>query len=230
MRKLTGLVALSLLAALPAVAHGQVTVGEDGTANAFPFGGTFTNLHPTVYQEIYNATAFSGPINIASIDFFRELGVPLNTMTFTLSFSTTTLGLNVDSPGNISSTNYNGNDGANNTLFGTFSITGDAPDVLTFSGTPFLYTPATGNLLLDLRIVSFTGSGDSFFEDNGFSGNGEISRVTDFGTSNTGFGLVTEFDPAAVSTPPSTVPEPSSIGLLATGLAGLTAFRRRQRR
>jgi hypothetical protein len=149
-------------------------------------------------------------------------------MDFTLSLSTTSLGLNVDGAGGISSTNPDGNVGADQTLFGSFSIGGAAPSTLSFVGTPFFYDPSLGNLLLDLRVTDITGTpqgeGNAYFQ--AMNNSTDFSRAHDFGSEFTEWGLVTRFD---YGTAP-VVPEPATMTLLATGLVGMLGARRRRRK
>jgi PEP-CTERM motif len=211
--------------AMPAAA--QVTVGTwDGSGNCFPFGCDL-GFPSTYYQQVYSASAFSNAGFITGLDFFiqPDFQYNLNTMNFTMSLSTTSLGLNVDGSGGISSSNPDANLGADNALFGNFSISGAAPSTLSFTGVPFYYDPALGNLLLDIRVTSLTGADPSlrsFYQEQQDAP--LFSRATDFGTEFEGVGLVTQFDYGPV-------PEPGTMTLLATGLAGMAGagWRRRKR-
>lgn len=208
---LTGACALTLSA-------GSITVGIDNSGNTFPFGYPIDGPG-TRYQEAYSSTLFSGPITITGIDFFLQSNGPdtLYDATFTLSLSTITTDVN-----DLSDTDFDSNLGADNSLFTTVSLSGDSGSELSFTGTPFLYNPADGNLLLDIQITNIISTGNAAFEDVGPSGPDTIARYQNFGTGTTGYGLVTEFD---FSSP---VPEPASFGLLAVGLGGMLFTCRRK--
>ena len=200
------------------VSAGSMMVGVDNTGNYFPFG--FPAAGPgTQYQEAYSSSLFSGPISISGIDFFLQPGGLDNALyeaTFTLSLSTITTDVN-----DLSDTNLNSNVGANNTFFTTLSLSGLSGNELNFTGIPFMYNPAAGNLLLDIQITSINCTGAAAFEDDGPDGPPTIARYQNFGAGTSGFGLVTEFDFC------SEAPEPGSLGLIAVGLTGIILCIRR---
>jgi len=206
----TGAPAASLVVGLPAT----------GT-NAFPFGGGFATggAFATRYQQAYAANDFStvgGPILITGVDFLSGSG-NLAPSTYSLYFSTITAGIDT-----LSNVSFDSNRGADNTLFATLTLAGTAPPTLTFSGIPFFYNPAHGNLLLD--IVVSPGGVDA---NGGFGGSymasdsafGIFSRYHNFGSSNIGWGLVTQFDYQVV-------PEPSLTALICLALMLAGTFRR----
>jgi PEP-CTERM motif-containing protein len=116
------------------------------------------------------------------------------------------------------------------------------------SASPFSYDPAAGNLLLDIAVSytddpladyptlpNYFDADSTAYADEAFLP-GSIGRawmsnsnVASFGPGTGGDlrGLVTEFGPAG---PQTVVPEPSTIGLLATGLIGIAGVARRRRR
>src|ERR1700722_1492050 len=202
----------------------SVTIGSDNGANGFPFSGPFIGYTGTDYQEAYASSDFTGPMEITGIDFFlgaAEKGT-LYSGTYTLSLSVISSDI-----GSLSSTDLSSNLGSDNTVFETVNLSGAAPSVLTFTGTPFLYDPSQGNLLLDISVAGGSGGSGSFYQDNEGVGSG-VARYQNFGSGNgIGLGLVTEFD---ANSSQSTVPEPGTLSLLGCcGLVGLLVQRLRRR-
>jgi hypothetical protein len=197
----------------------SLNVGVNNGGNFFPFGGPATGFAGTRYQEAYSSSLFSGPISITGIDFFLAQAGDLYGGTYQLSFSTITAGVN-----SLSDTNFNSNLGPNNTVFDTVTLSGAAPNILTFTGGPFSYNPANGNLLLDIQITNPVAPDvEATFEDGADNGPSTISRYDDFGNGTTGFGLVTEFD----FSNSTSAPEPGTLVLLGVGLAGIFVGRLR---
>lgn len=214
----THVVCASIVLSGLTLSAGSLTVGVNNGGNFFPFGGPAAGYAGTRYQEAYSSTLFSGPISITGIDFFLATAGNLFDATYKLSFSTITAGVN-----SLSDTNFNSNLGPDDTVFDTVTLSGAAPNKLTFTGAPFSYNPANGNLLLDIQITNpVATSGVAYFEDGDISGLSTISRYHDFGVGTTGFGLVTEFDFGS-----SSAPEPGTLVLLSVGLAGIFVRRLR---
>jgi hypothetical protein len=202
----------------------SITIGTDNGSNDFPFSGPFAGYAGTEYQEAYASTDFSAPILITGIDFFlgNSFVGTLDSGTYTLSFSIISAGI-----GSLSSTNFSGNLGADNTVFDTVALSGSAPSVLTFVGTtPFLYDPSQGNLLLNIAVAGGTGGSEAAYQDGNGSGT-EVARYQNFGLDDgVGYGLVTEFDSNSSS---AASPEPGTLPFLICGLAGLFVWRLRRR-
>jgi PEP-CTERM motif len=218
------LIATTLLSGFLAQAH-AVVVPNDLTSvegNSGVGGGLNTR-----YQQVYAASDFTGAIFISEIAFRPTEGsLPLAPMTITgvrFDLSTTSA-----SPDNLSTT-FAANVGADNTtVFSgnwtrSSASTGPAGGPLDFDiiltlTTPFLYDPALGNLLLDVRNPSsqllFTGIYDAHVEvgDAVSVISGDVNATTgQVGFAGGGsIGLVTRF--SAVS-----VPEPGTLTLLAIG-------------
>jgi len=210
--------ALALSTGVAITASGQL-IGTGTGGNIFPFGGTVGTLG-TVYQQVYASFNFGfGPVLISEIDFFlSDCCGTLNTGTFNIFLSTTSAPVD-----GLNTTNFDANRGANNTLFGSFALGGIAPLTLAFTGPAFFYNPAAGNLLVDVRS-SITSSGSAGFKANNGDAGGVYSRAHDFGTGFAGYGLQTRFISTVIT------PEPASILLVATGLAGIAVLCRRRRR
>lgn len=207
----TGAWAASLIVGLPTT-----------NLNYFPFGGGF-GTGGTRYQQAYAASDFSGigaPFLITGVDFLNGSG-KLAPSTYSLYFSTITAGID-----SLSDVNFDANRGADNTLFASLTLAGTAPPTLTFSGTPFFYNPAHGNLLMDIVVSpggvdASSGFGALYLSSsNAF---GIFSRYHNFGTVTTGWGLVTQFDYQVV-------PEPAVTTLICVSVLLGGTFARRARR
>jgi len=231
-----------LSAALSAVANAGIlatelstTVGQPAmrnTGNCDPFGcPQFFGL--TTYQQIYASAAFSSPMAIDDITFFDSSvnngGQPAGGLyTLSLSYSSRPLsGLDLTNPGNDISTGLD--------VFFSGTLPALSSGELSFSGSPFLYNPAAGNLLLTVTVSNPSDNSTPLYLDQSSSKSqttnayfGSYLGQPVSGGNNVG-GLVTRFSYAAHGT---TVPEPGSWLLLVSGLMAGVAVRvwRRGRR
>lgn len=196
-------------------------IGTNTGPNCFPFGCP----SGTRYQQVYAASNFASAFYINSFSFFNSTDQDDYLVSGMFKFYLSTTSKAVDAL----STDFDSNRGLDNTLFATYTLTGGlVPGGLTFFGTPFLYNPASGNLLIDMVITDISNPHasvnlDAMARDAG----GLFSRMHDFGSGFAGYGLVTEFN----GTPTNVVPEPSTVFLLGTGLIllGVPAWRRRRK-
>ena len=217
----------AVLSSTPAHAL-SVTVGtnDPSQGNCFPYS-CFVFAGYDQYQAAYASSAFpSAPLTINSFDLFASTidfgGNPLDTASFNVYFSTSNFATNA------LSTTFANNIGADNSLFGTFPISGNMQSVTTFiASTPFTYDPSLGDLLMyAVRTSGATdGSYGPFFQAD-YTGSNIISRV--YGNSPTGNysstgALVTRFN--YTSNISSSVPGP----LPALGAAAAFGFSRKLR-
>lgn len=209
------------LAVTGPVAAGTITIGANTGGSPWPFTGSYL----AEYQQIYDGSLFSGPVNINQITFFPAAlspNPPLIKGTFTLSLSTTSA--SVSNPSLVFADNL----GADNALF----FSGAVDNVLTFTGTPFLFDPSQGNLLLDVvapalpqNPLSFLAAGCSTDTNRIYwRGTALIGGAPGQCTPNS-FGLETQFTFTAAQ-----VPEPSEFALFGSGLLALIGLARRRRR
>jgi len=216
--KLLSLCALLLFALAPNTGGAQL-VGPGVSGNSFPFTGTQGGIG-TIYQQVYAASNFVGAGFLNSVSFFEVGEVTLRSGTYDLFASTTSTAVN-----GLSTSNFDGNRGANNVLFASMALSGASPAILTFLGGPFFYDPTAGNLLLDFRISNIGVSGNGVFKaDNGTAG-GVYSRAHNFGLAFENYGLQTQFNftPAV-----AVVPEPATFALVGVGLLVVMGIGRRR--
>ncbi len=169
-----------------------ITIGAPGDSggNCIPFGCT-----PAAYQQVYSASFFPDAASISAISFPRTNVASsgtntITTATYTVSLSTTSKPVN-----GLNLINLNENIGSDNQVFfsGVLQGTIASGGKLTVTGTPFLYDPAQGNLLLDIRVSGIGGGGGIFFDARNGTAGGLFSRAMSPGTGFDNYGLVTEF-------------------------------------
>ena len=200
----------------------SLTLGtpDPGSGNSFPFGavGSFPSDR---YQQVYSAGAFSGPIAISEIQFAQTQlpGGNLNQGSFSITLSVTSKAVN-----GLDLNDLDANVGPAPVAFADIaSLDGVySGGALHIAGTPFLYDPESGNLLIDIQITGSSHFGPlAFFDAMNGTAADLFSSAHNFSSSAAGIfdstGLVTAF-----------VPEPASAGLVCAGLVAL-AWRARRR-
>jgi len=205
----------------------DIIIGEPpliATGNCDPFGcPEFFGLG--TYQQVYTNMPFAGESTITGLTFYNEQ-VPNGaepaggTYTLTLSYSN-------DAPGDLNTSNPNSNISSGSQVFFADSLPLISQNTLDFVGTPFVYNPALGYLLLTVTVADPSDRTPTLFL-NQSSTETQTSDVY-FGTfnspSNTG-GLVTGF----TTTSSIATPEPASMLLMLAGVTSLIAYRRRRHR
>jgi len=215
------LIVATALLSIATYAQADVLIGTPGPGDVqdcVPFGCGINS------QFIFDSSYFSGPISISELRFFNS-GVDSpdtfdpGTYTFKLSTSTNDF--------LTPSATFANNVGANVQLFATVVIAGGAiPPVFSFTGTPFNYNPASGDLLLEIDKTGAASTFSAFTDYNGpQDASFKVSRVWNTDGSATGnidvnYGPVVRFGTGAAA-----VPEPMTLTLTGLGLAGFAARR-----
>jgi hypothetical protein len=198
------LLSSTVFAAFPTT---NITIGTPESENGFPFD--FTYDAGTRYQQVYAASNFPGPEMIAGITFFDTVdpGAEFQTADYTFMLSTSNFTVN-----NLNTANLDTNPGPDAQLFAVEHLSGITGASFTITGTPFVYEPAHGDLLLDIvranaqTTFAFPRGLDAMVGDS----NGLFSRADNFGSGYENYGLVTGFSLMPV-------PEPSALSLFAIG-------------
>jgi PEP-CTERM motif-containing protein len=207
-----------------------------GSGNCDPFGCPgFIGLG--TYQQVYLSSAFPTSISIAGLTFYEGQvfngGVPSGG-TYTISFSYTSF-----DPGGLSTVSPGDNETSGTQTFFTGTLPALTPETggfyLNITGTPFVYNPADGNLLLTVSVTGATSTGPVLYLNEAAcgpktscpTGATVVSGDVYFGTTNGGNvqgGLVTGFDYTSLLS----TPEPASLLLVLTGVALIGARLRRR--
>lgn len=200
-------------------AQAATTVGTPEGSNAIPFSSPLL-FDLSIYQQLYAASAFAGPTAINTISFDFSSGIDLATADLDISFYLSPLGV-----GDLTETAAD-NRGILLSNFGSFSTSGSAPTVLSFTGSMFNYNPLEGNLLMQINYSNVTSDGFSFYARDVLG-----STVTqryyggETGIATGGSGLVTTFSVVNAG-----VPEPSTWAFMIFGFGAIGGAMRRQRK
>jgi hypothetical protein len=216
------LAALLSLSAAPPIAAQQLTVGTQNTVNTAPFG-YYAQTPPNRYQQVYAAASFPSAI---LIDAFRLVPISgtdaISPGNYVIRFSTTTAAVDA------LSWTFDNNLGVNTQTFYSGLLGGG---VRVVGSAPYLFDPTLGNLLLDVQVLSqtppatFTLFAASDDDTDGMSRVHQPGQGTGPADADS-YGLITTFEYRAATT----VPEPTTLVLLGTALAGVALVRGRRAR
>ena len=223
----------ALAVVVPAATHAQsVTIGTvvPFSTGCVPFACTTGFVDVTGAQQVYAASAFPGALQITRVAFFGTgFYAPAN---YTISLSVTSrpvAGLSTDLASNITGPTQ---------VFFTGMLSGAFNRPTLVVGTPFVYDPALGNLLLSVDAAGYQPIGTGGLAVSGtplcsqawnstfdLDGPGPAGPVRNDRAAQSC--LVTRFDYVSAAV----IPEPSPLTLSATALLGVggAAYRRRRR-
>lgn len=196
--------------------------GSSATQDCIPFGCG----HQA--QFIYDSSFFSGPITIMGLQFFNSVDDSdrFDPATYTIKLSTTSSA--VGNPSSVFADNL----GSDAQTFTTVAVSDSTiPSTFTYTGTPFTYNPANGNLLIEFDKPD---SSETF---NGYADyNSGLAAARVWSSDNGGSGSIDlRYAPVVniltADSPPITapVPEPSSLVLAGAGLITAAGYGLRRR-